>query len=169
MSWKQLQVWKCYNNGSEYVSAREKALINHVKDIGYVVEDLCCDETGRMLVVKAEIVEVISIDSYKSYRNCNGKITETKNPEVGEYTSKSQSIARIILQDDRGIEHKVTLFGEVIQKISDITKCIPGNEDVFKLSDLLLMSPLFTYTVNSKHTERNVYALQHTQLNDYIK
>jgi len=29
---------------------------------------------GRMLVVKAEIVQVISIGSYKS---CNGKVTQT--------------------------------------------------------------------------------------------
>jgi len=64
--------------------------------------------------------------------------------------SNSQSIARIILQEDGGTEHKVTMFGEVIQSISDITRRISGNEKVFEFSDLLLMSLLFTYTVNTR-------------------
>ena len=89
-------------NGSKYLSAGEKAVIKSVQDIGYVVDDLCCDETGGMIVVHAEIVEVASIESYNSCRSCSGKVTETKNPGVGECTkcnskikmskSKSQSI-----------------------------------------------------------------------------
>ena len=74
-------------NGSKYLSAGEKAVISSVEDIGYIVDDLCCDKTGRIMVVKAEIVEVTSIDSYKSCRNCNGKVAETKNLEIGECTS----------------------------------------------------------------------------------
>jgi len=145
-------------NGSKYLSAGDKALINSVADIGYVVDDLCSTETGRMLVMKAEVVQVISIDSYNSCRNCNGKITTTSNPEIGECTkcnsklkiskSKSQSIARIILQEDNGTERKVTLFGEAIKTISDVTKHMAAIEDTSDLSDLLLMSPQLTYTVN---------------------
>ena len=133
-------------------------MIKSVQDIGYVVDDSCCDETGGMIVVKAEIVEVASIESYNSCRSCSGKVTETKNPGVGECTkcnskikmskSKSQSIVRVVLQEEGGREHKVTMFGKVIQSISDISKGIPGNEEVCELSDLLLMSPLFTYTLN---------------------
>ena len=42
------------------------------------------------------------------------------------------------------------IFGEVIHNICDITKRIPGNEEVSELSDLLLMSPIFTYTLNTE-------------------
>lgn len=73
-------------NGSKYLSAGEKALINSIDDIGYVVDNLCSNETGRILIMKAEIVQVVGIDSYNSCRNCSGKITETSNPEIGECT-----------------------------------------------------------------------------------
>jgi len=46
------------------------------------------------------------------------------------------------------------MCGEVIQNIFDNSKGVPGNEEVCKLSDLLLKSPLFTYTY-FKHTKRN--------------
>ena len=78
--------------------------------------------------------------------------------------SKSQSIVRIVLQEQEGREHKVTMFGEVIQSVCDISKGMPGNEEVCKLSDLLLMSPLFTYTLNTQ----KLYDLQRMQVNDGI-
>jgi len=108
--------------------------------------------------MKAEVVQVISIDSYNSCRNCNGKITTTSNPGIGECTkcnsklkiskSKSESIARIILQEDNRTERKVTLFGETIKTISDVTKRMAAIKDTSDLSDLLLMSPQLKYTVN---------------------
>ena len=107
-------------NGPKYLSAGEKAMIESVQDIGYVVGDLCCDETDGMIVVKAEIVKVASIESYNSCRSCCGKVTQTKNPGVGEGTkcnskikiskSRSPTIARVALQDERGGEHKVTTY-----------------------------------------------------------
>ena len=85
-------------------------------------------------------------------------MTETKNPGVGECTkcnskikiskSKFQSVARVVLQEEGGTEHKVTMFSKVIKSIPDISRGTPGNEEACELSDLLLMSPLFTYTVN---------------------
>ena len=105
-----------------------------VEDIRYVVNDLCWTETGRMLVVKAAIVQVLSIDSFKAaeialvnYGNSNGLNPEiwgcTKcNSKVKISKSKFQCTARIILQEDGGTEHKVIMFGEVIQNISGITR-----------------------------------------------
>ena len=132
-------------------------MIKAVDDIG--IDNLRCDETGG-IIVKAEIVEAASIESYSSCRSCSGKVTETKNLGVGECTkcnsrikmskSKSQSIARVVLQEEGSREHKVTMFGEVILNISDISKGSPGNEEVCKLSKLFLMSPLFTYTLNTQ-------------------
>ena len=73
--------------GSKYLSAGEKAVI---KDIGYVVDDLCCDETGGMIVVKAENAEVASTESYNSCRSCSDNVTETKNPGVREVQTQSK-------------------------------------------------------------------------------
>ena len=68
-------------NGSKYLSTGDKALINSVDDIGYVVDDLCSKKDTR-----SESRNCVSTDSYNSCRNCNGKITETSNPEIGECT-----------------------------------------------------------------------------------
>jgi len=42
------------------------------------------------------------------------------------------------------------MFQEIIQNISDLTRRISGNEKVFELSDLLLMSPLLAYAVSTQ-------------------
>ena len=101
-------------NGCKYVSIGEKAVIKPIDDIGYVVDDASCYESGGMVVMKGEIVEVLKMESYSSCRNCNGKVAETGNKAIGECTkcgskikmekSKQQTIARIILQDSEDKE-----------------------------------------------------------------
>lgn len=46
-------------------------------------------ETGRVIIIKAEIVAVISIESYISYKNCSGKVTQT-NQGLGECAKLQQ-------------------------------------------------------------------------------
>ena len=63
----------CYNiingtvrsfNGTKYVSIREKATI--VNDIGGDVDDLAFDESGGIVVVKGEVMAVVSVETYIS-------------------------------------------------------------------------------------------------------
>ena len=61
-------------------------MIEFVQDNGYVVNDFCCDKTGGMIVVKVEIVEVTSIESYNSCRSYSSKVIQTKSPGAGECT-----------------------------------------------------------------------------------
>ena len=86
---------------------------------------------------------------------CNSKVKISK--------SKFQSTARIILVEDGGTEHKVTIYGEVFKTYLTSLRRIPGNEKVFELSDLLLVSLLLTCT------RKRLYVLQHMQLNDGVQ
>ena len=96
-------------NGAKYVSIGEKAIIKAIDEIGYVVDDASCNETGGIIVVKAKIVKVISMENYSSCRNCHGKVMESANEAIRECTkcgskvklmkSKRQNVARVILLD----------------------------------------------------------------------
>ena len=63
----------CYNiingtvrsfNGTKYVSIGEKATI--VNDIGGDVDDLAFDESGGIVIVKGEVMAVVSVETYIS-------------------------------------------------------------------------------------------------------
>jgi len=93
-------------NGAKYASVGEKAMIRAIEEIGYVVDDASCDKTGGIVVVKTEIVEVVSMENYSSCRNCHGKVMETANQAIGEcmkcgnkvkLIKKWQNVARVIL------------------------------------------------------------------------
>ena len=62
----------CYNiindtvrsfNGTKYVSIGEKATI--VNNIGDVIDDLAFDESGGIVVVKGEVMAVVSVETYQ--------------------------------------------------------------------------------------------------------
>ena len=113
-------------------------VIKAIKDIGDVVEESEFHETGGVIVVQAEIVAVTNVDSYTNCRSCYGKVTETKKG-VGECTkcnskikvskSKHQSIVRVVLEVEGGKEYKVTMFGEIVQKILKMSKDLVGNDE----------------------------------------
>ena len=70
-------------NGCKYFSLEEKCEIEAIEDIGEVADDDLDNGNGGAEVVKADIVAVIGIDSYKSCRNCNAKVS-TVNEFMGE-------------------------------------------------------------------------------------
>ena len=65
-------------NGSKYLSLSERSLLQDVKDIGYVTDELPLDEDGGIAVIKVEVVAVIKIEGYASCRNCNGKVVQVQ-------------------------------------------------------------------------------------------
>lgn len=60
-------------NGAKYISVGEGSTVEVKDDIGYVVEESIDGGSGDVKVVKAEIVAVISCESYSSCKNCDGK------------------------------------------------------------------------------------------------
>lgn len=123
------------------------------------MDDASCDETGGIFVVKAEIVEVVSMENYSSCRNCHGKVMESANQAIGECTkcgskvklmkSKRQNVAWVILLEEGDKKYKVTMFGDVIKNVVHISgqKCGNENRDV---SELPVLSPQLSYTLNLK-------------------
>ena len=144
-------------NGVKYVSVGEKAVIKDMEDIGDVVDDLVFDGTGGIAVVKAEVVAVISMEMYASCVNCHGKVLEASR-EVGQCSKcntkvkmlkcKNQSVARVVVEEEGGKQHKLTMFGGVVQQIADISKETAGTSGDCNVSDQLVMSPQLTYTIN---------------------
>lgn len=43
-------------------------------------------------MVKAEIVEVVSVKNYSSCRNCRGKVIEIANQAIGECTKSGSKV-----------------------------------------------------------------------------
>jgi len=93
-------------------SVGEKSTIEPTDNISDVVDvSATQDKTGGLIVIKAEVVSVIGIDSYISCRNYLGKVTETSKG-VGEYGKckpkvklakcKSRNVARIEIEEDGG-------------------------------------------------------------------
>ena len=131
-------------------------MIKAVNDIGDVVDDLVFDENGGIVVVKGEVIGVVSVETYTSCVSCHGKVTETKTG-VGQCSKcstkvkmgkcKIQSVARVIIEEG-GKEHKLTMFDEIVEQIGDISKEVAGPCD--DVSEKLLMSPQLKYTINLK-------------------
>ena len=64
-------------NGTKYMSVAENSLIKKTEDIiGEVVDETLPNDRGEAKVIKAEIVGVIGLESYKSCRNCHAKVAE---------------------------------------------------------------------------------------------
>ena len=144
-------------NETKYVSIGEKAMIKAVNDIGDVVDDVVFDENGGIVVVKGEVIGVVSVETYTSCVSCHGKVTETKTG-VGQCSKcstkvkmgkcKIQSVARVVIEEEGGKEHKLTMFGEIVEQIGDISRDVAGPCD--DVSEQLLMSPQLRYTINLK-------------------
>jgi len=67
--------------GEKYLSIGQNCKVTQIEDIGEVVED-DVPETSAIKVVEAEVVTVVTIDTYKSCHNCNGKVQPASNPAL---------------------------------------------------------------------------------------
>jgi len=142
-------------NGVKYVSIGEKTIIEPSDAITDVVDETAMqDETGGIIVVKAEVVSVISIDSYFSCRNCPGTETKKGVGECGKCKAKvklakckNRNVARIeIEKENDGVQYKLTVFDDVVEKIARFCQEDGSSEE--DISELLLLSPMLSYIVN---------------------
>lgn len=143
-------------NGSKYLSIAERSVIKVVDDIGYVIDEPTFDGIGGIIKINAEVVAVLNVETYISCRICNGKVTEVHNG-VGECSKcnskmkmkkcKDKSVARVILEEREGKEHKVSMFTEVIQEVIKISEDAADSGDII---NQLLLSPELIYTINTK-------------------
>jgi len=149
-------------NGVKYISVGERSTIEVKDDIGDVVEESIDGGSGDVKVIKAEIIAVISCESYSSCKNCDGKVAAINQilGKCGKCGTKlklarcnSRKAGRIIIEDsDDGKEYKLTVFDEILNQIADVAKSTEElKEDVNgDLSELLLSAPKLIYTFTSK-------------------
>ena len=158
-------------NGAKYVSVGEKSSIELKDDIGDVVgEETIFDGSGDVKVLNAEIVGVISCESYGSCRNCDGKVIQVNeilgkcvkcNAKLKLAKCSSKKVGRIIIEDSANRnEHKLTVFDEVLNQITDIAKEELKGEASGDLSELLLSAPELIYTFTSKDVVSSVAKVQ---------
>ena len=62
---------------------------------------------------------------------------------------KDKSVARLILEEREGKEHKVSSFNEVIQEVTKISEDTDA-ADSGSITNQLLLSPELSYTINTK-------------------
>ncbi len=110
----------------------------------------------HMTLLDAEIVAVIGCDAYHSCRTCRSKIAETTTTNgtctkcgMKQKLRNTSVAARLIIEDDTGIEHKVTAFNDVIKQI--ITDA-EGHDTTKKL----LAAPCMKFTISSQGTVASV-------------
>jgi len=91
-------------NGDKYLNCG----VAKIKDIGEVVDELPEQNQGKAKVITAEIVVVVSIEVYKSCRNCSTKIIDSGSQfavcsKCGSKVKLSKcndcSVANVILED----------------------------------------------------------------------
>ena len=149
-------------NGAKYILVGERSTIEAKDDIGYVVEESVDGGSGDVKVVKAEIIAVISCETYSSCKNCDGKIIQISkvlgrcgkcNTKLKMSKCNSKKVGRIIIEDsDDGTEYKLTVFDEVLNQIANIAKSTEELQGEINgdLSELLLSAPQLIYTFTSK-------------------
>ena len=108
--------------------------------------------------MKGEVVALVSMDEYKSCRNCNAKVVEGGKFAMGECSKcntkmkmskcNKQCIAHVIIEDDKGKEHKVTVFSDVLKQIAYYGKEAAGVEA--DISKQVLSAPSLNYTITKK-------------------
>ena len=103
-------------NGANYISVGERSTIEVKSDIGDVVEESIDGGSGDVKVVNAEIIAVISCESYRSCKNCDGKVNQINQilGKCGKCNTKlklarcnSKKVGRIIIEDsddEKGIQ-----------------------------------------------------------------
>ena len=144
-------------NGAKYFSVGEQAVIKAVGDIGDIVDELVFDGNGGIVVVQGEIIVVIKIENYVGCKNCSSKVVQVG--AVGECTKcgakmklgkcKSKYIARVIVEDVDGKEHRVTMFNEVLHQVVGFSSEVPCHTDG-EIVDQLLSSPSLIYTIKDE-------------------
>jgi len=147
-------------NGSKYISIGENCAIKEIEDIGEVIDDVNIeDPPGAAQVIIGEIVAVIAMDEYKSCRNCTAKVIEEGGKLAMGVCSKcntkmklskcnKQCVAHVIVEDEKGKEHKVTVFNDVLQQIANYGKEVVGAEA--DISEQVLSVPSLNYTLTKK-------------------
>lgn len=159
VAWEQvvgkLKVDGCYKimnatiqsfNGSKYLLLGEKSLVQDVEDIGYITDELSFDGNGGISVMKADVIAVIKIESYPSCQNCNGMVVEVRGigkcskcgTKIKMEKSKNKNVARVILEDDQGKEHKVTIFDDVVQQIANFGEVVDISEHLLFITTIEL-------------------------------
>ena len=144
-------------NGAKYISVGERSIVEVKDDIGYVVDGLIDGGSGDVKVVKAEIVAVLSCESYCSCKNCDGKVTQINeivgkcgkcNAKLKISKCKDKRVGRIIIE---AAEYKLTIF-DVLNQIADFAKSTEEVQEEINgdLTELLLSAPQLIYTFTSK-------------------
>ena len=148
-------------NGAKYISVGERSIVEVKDDIGYVVDELIDGGLDDIKVVKAEIVAVLSCESYCSCKNCDGKVTQINeivekcgkcNAKLKISKCKDKRVGRIIIEADNQTEYKLIIFDNVLNQIADFAKSTEEVQEEINgdLTELLLSAPQLIYTFTSK-------------------
>ena len=105
---------------------------------------------------------VIGVDNYRSCRNCNSKVSVINEfmGECNKYDAKiklskcpEKNVARVVLEDINGKEHKLSIFDQVINQVIKFAKYrIADSASQYSVPELLLSAPQLTYTISRKET-----------------
>lgn len=135
-------------NGAKCLSLGNKAVITTVEDVGDVVDESTFDGSGGITVIEAEIVAVLKVETYIGCRSCSSKVVQVgtlgecskRDAKMKISKCKSKHFGRVILEDSKGNEHKLTMFNEVFQQVVEVSGI---NASIY---EQLLSSPRLVYT-----------------------
>ena len=143
-------------SGDKYLSVGVNCGVAKIEGIGEVLDDELPENQGKVKVVTTEVVVVVSVEVYKSCRNCSMKIIDSGSQfavctKCGSKVKLSKcgnsSIANVILEDADKKEYRVTMFDEVLSIALQYGEDAIGECDV---QDQLLSLPPLSYTINHK-------------------
>ena len=165
LSYKFVNVTVRSFNAHKYLSLGEMCNITKVEDIGEVVDDDVAEEPCST-VVKGDIAVVMNIESYSSCRNCNSKIGDVGKAvvECAKCNSKMKlarcakaSIARVLLEDEKGNERQLTMFSDVLDEVAQRGKEASHCD---KIEDQILSAPKLCYTISTKEVITSVCTIE---------
>ena len=146
-------------NGVKYVSVSEKSRIVKVDDVGEVVDEDVAEGSGGMLVVKGEVTGVSPVDEYRSCMNCKGSKVVELSELVGECRKCGMQIklrkcakcmvVQLVIEDEKGEKHRVTAFGEMIERI---VRGQPGDT----VEEQMFCAPVMLFTITQSNVVANV-------------
>ena len=150
-------------NGEKYLSIGQHCKVATIEDIGQAINDENPQgNSGQAKVIKAEIVTVVTIDTYKSCRNCNTKIPDSNtalavchkcNAKMKLVKCANHSVANVILEDVENKVYRVAIFNKVLELIRKYTKEAVGECD---FADQLLSAPPLNYMITHKDVVSSV-------------
>ena len=128
-------------------------------DIGKVADDDTSDRFGTV-VVKAEIVAVIGVDNYRSFRNCNAKVSVI-NVFMGECNKCRARMKctdqNVVLEMSMDRSTCTSIFDEVLNHAIEFAKVrIADSASQNTVSELLLSAQQLTYTISRKEIVASV-------------